>query len=122
MKLLEGKRVLLVEDELLIALHAEDILHDLGAQIVGPAISLSEAETLAEDEEFELAMLDRNLNGNLSDDLARRLADKGVKVVLATGYDDFRSNGFQVVNKPFDDHSIRLAFERVLEGKDCSGH
>ncbi len=113
---LQGKRVLLVEDELFIAMHAEEILRDLGAEVVGPANSLPEAWSFVENETFDCAMLDRNLNGEFSDELAQELKRRGVAVVLATGYGSIASDrGLTVVSKPYDENMIAAAFRSVMK-------
>ncbi|MGR3632990.1 MAG: response regulator [Limimaricola soesokkakensis] len=113
---LQGKRVLLVEDELFITMHAEEILRDLGAEIVGPASSLQEAWSFVENETFDCAMLDRNLNGEFSDELAQELKRRGVAVILASGYDPISSDrGLIVVSKPYDENMIAAAFRSVMK-------
>lgn len=112
---LRGKRVLLVEDELLIALHAEEILQDLGAEVVGPANSLHEAWLLFESESFDCAMLDRNLNGEFSDEIAREMRRRGVAVILATGYGSIATDpNLVVVSKPYNEMMIAAAFHTAL--------
>ena len=116
MRELQGKRVLLVEDELLIAMHAEEILRDLGAEVVGPANSLPEAWSFVENEAFDCAMLDRNLNGEFSDELAQELKHRGVAVILATGYGSIASDRDLVdVSKPYDENMIAAAFRAVMK-------
>ncbi|PSK81811.1 CheY-like chemotaxis protein [Limimaricola soesokkakensis] len=113
---LQGKRVLLVEDELFIAMHAEEILRDLGAEIVGPASSLQEAWSFVENETFDCAMLDRNLNGEFSDELAQELKRRGVAVILASGYGPIASDrDLIVVSKPYDENMIAAAFRLVMK-------
>ncbi|MHA6345757.1 response regulator [Roseivivax sp. CAU 1761] len=113
---LQGKRVLLVEDELFIAMHAVEILRGLGAEVVGPANSLREAWSLVEIETFDCAMLDRNLNGEFSDQLAQELRHRGVPMILATGYGSIASEGdLIVVSKPYDENMIAAAFRSVMK-------
>jgi DNA-binding response OmpR family regulator len=115
---LQGKRVLLVEDELFIAMHAEEILRDLGAEVIGPANSLREAWALTEGESFDYAMLDRNLNGESSDELAQELRRRGVAVIMATGYGHIASDrDLVVVSKPYDENMIAAAFRSVMKGQ-----
>jgi CheY-like chemotaxis protein len=84
--LLEGKRILVLEDEPLVAMLLEEILLDLGCTVVGPAYSLAEGLRLAETEPLDGALLDVNLNGDLSDGVAEILRERGVRYALATGY------------------------------------
>lgn len=81
-----GKRVLIVEDEVIVAMQLEDLLLDLGCRVIGPACRLEEALDLAEAETLDAAVLDVNLNGRSVCPVAERLTERGVPVVYATGY------------------------------------
>lgn len=81
-----GKRVLIVEDEVIVAMQLEDLLTDLGCSVVGPACRLEEALELAESDGLDAAVLDVNLNGRSVCPVAERLIGRGVPVVYATGY------------------------------------
>jgi len=83
---LGGKRVLVVEDEALVAFALEDILADLGYEVVGPALRLTEALELAETETLDAAILDVNINSGRSYVVADELARRGVPYLFATGY------------------------------------
>jgi DNA-binding response OmpR family regulator len=60
---LEGRRVLLVEDELMISMLIEDTLLDAGCDIIGPFTNLADALSAALNEAFDIALLDVNLRG-----------------------------------------------------------
>ena len=62
-KLLAGRSVLVIEDEMLILMMIEDMLADLGCESVTVASKIGPAISLVEDQEFDTAMLDLNLNG-----------------------------------------------------------
>ena len=79
-------RVLLVEDEPMIAFALEDMVLELGYEVVGPAFRLSEALELAGAEQFEGAVLDVNLNEQRSYPVADLLRDRGIPFLFATGY------------------------------------
>lgn len=83
---LEGKRILVVEDEPLLAMDIAGQLEDAGAHVVGPAASLSAALGLIEQYRFDAALLDANLDGHPVDDIATALARKAVPFVFVTGY------------------------------------
>ena len=85
---LAGKRVLLVEDQFVIALEAEGILRDSGAGKVDLAATASEAARAISAAKPDLAVLDVNLGATTSLPIADRLADLGVPFVFATGYGD----------------------------------
>ncbi len=79
-------RVLVVEDETLVALILEDMLVELGHEIVGPAATLSAGLEIAERQEIDIAILDLNLKGVSSLPIANALRERGVPVVFSTGY------------------------------------
>lgn len=83
---LSGRRVLLVEDEMMVAMLVEDMLSDFGCHVLGPAARLEEALRLADAGEIDVAILDVNLNGQETYPVADALAAKGVPFVFATGY------------------------------------
>jgi CheY-like chemotaxis protein len=79
-------RVLLVEDEALIALHMEDLIADLGHEVAANAMRLDEALELAERSDFDFAILDINLAGVMSFPVADLLERRGVPYAFTTGY------------------------------------
>jgi len=81
-----GKRVLVVEDESLVAMMIDDLLTDRGAVVVGPVGTLEGALELAGGEAVDAALLDVNLNGERSTAVGKALAARGIPYVLATGY------------------------------------
>jgi len=85
---LQGLRVLIVEDETLVAMLLEDMLADHGCVVAGAATRMPQALEMIGDETLDIqaAVLDVNLAGEPSFPLAERLAAKGVPFVFATGY------------------------------------
>ena len=83
---LAGKRILVVEDETMIALMAADMLVELGAVVVGPAATLAQAMALIEREAIDAALIDINLGGTRSESLVERLRHLDVPFVIASGY------------------------------------
>jgi DNA-binding response OmpR family regulator len=79
-------RILVVEDEYLLADALADALIDMGAQVVGPIGQLSQAMFLVETTPIDGAVLDINLHGEMVFPLAQVLATRGVPFVFATGY------------------------------------
>lgn len=79
-------RVLVVEDEVIVAMTLEDILGDLGCSVVGPAYNLADGLALAEAADFDAALLDVNLGGQRSDRIADRLRQRGIPFGFITGY------------------------------------
>ncbi len=82
---LEGARLLVVEDEPLVALLMHQIFSDSGAEIVGPCNSLQEAEAKL-NEPIDVAVLDVNVGGTLVYPIAEALRRRGVPFVFVTGY------------------------------------
>jgi CheY-like chemotaxis protein len=83
---LVGKRILLVEDEPLIATMVVEMLVGLGATVAGPATTLEAGLVLAGAAEIDAAVLDINLRGKRIDPIADVLDARGIPVVFATGY------------------------------------
>jgi CheY-like chemotaxis protein len=100
-----GLRVLVVEDEMMVSMLIEDMLTDLGCQVVGPASRLDEAMQLAATSELDCAVLDVNLGGQPIFPLADLLRERGRPFAFATGYGDAGlrevDRGTPVLQKPF---------------------
>ena len=86
---LAGRRVLVVEDEMLIAFVVEEALKDHGAVVVGPEATLDAAMRLASTEALDAAVLDVTIRGGQVFPVAERLRERGVPFVLASGYGDW---------------------------------
>jgi len=85
---LAGRTVLVAEDEFFVGIELAHTLEAAGADIVGPAWSLEEAEKLGEETPLDMAVLDVNLNGDYALELAVALKNRGVRVVFATAHAD----------------------------------
>lgn len=83
---LGGKRILLIEDEPLIAMEFEALLEACGCEIVGPAGTVAEANRLIRSETFDAAVVDANLAGATVEEIAAALTAKTVPFAFATGY------------------------------------
>ena len=104
MSRLEGLRVLVVEDEPIVAMMVEDMLEELGCTVAGCAAHIDEGLRLAGEGGFDVALLDVNLNGRRSDPIADRLAEHGTPFVYATGYGAAAVEahlGARVLQKPY---------------------
>jgi CheY-like chemotaxis protein len=112
---LEGRRILLVEDEVLVALMATDMLEELGATVVGPAHRLPDGLDLASCETIDAAILDINLNDQRSDPIAARLVERGIPVIFASGYANSAAPaGFPLIGKPYSVCQLRQALKAAL--------
>src|ERR1700755_3506408 len=102
---LQGLRVLVVEDEMMVSMLIEDMLSDMGCQVVGPASRLDEAIELSKTAEIDCAVLDVNLGGQPIFPLADLLRERGCPFAFATGYGDAGlrdvDRGSPVLQKPF---------------------
>jgi CheY-like chemotaxis protein len=115
---MSGRRVLVVEDEMLVAMMIEDMLVELGFEIVGPATRLQRALDLAQGENFDFAVLDINLANERSFPVATVLRERGIPFVFATGYgspglnDSFQ--GTTTLQKPFEQRQLESAISTAL--------
>lgn len=105
--LLAGKRVLLVEDEYMIADDMRRLLERAGAHVIGPVATVAQALALLDlTDELDLAVLDLNLGGEKAFAIADRLRDRRVHFVFTTGYDQDatpqRFAGVPHFEKPLD--------------------
>jgi two-component SAPR family response regulator len=82
-------RVLLVEDNVIVALNAEELLREIGATEVIVANSVAEAQSCCDKYDFDFALLDLNLGNETSIGIANRLRAAKVPFVFASGYDDY---------------------------------
>ena len=116
---LQGAKVLVLEDETLVSMMVEDMLMDLGCEIVGPFARLDQAITAVNaGAQVDLALLDVNLGGERSFPLAEILAEKGVPFVFTTGYDESGMpdpwRGRPSLRKPFMMHEMSTVLKSAL--------
>jgi len=83
---LQGTRVLVVEDEYYLADDLSRSLREAGAQVVGPASSVEQAQRLASGGGFDCAVVDMNLHGEFAFAFAEKLEGESVPFIVATGY------------------------------------
>ena len=121
---LSGRRVLVVEDEMIVAWLLEDMLADLGCAVVGPAARVNQALAMIDAEAIDAAVLDVNLNGQKSYPVADALAARGVPFVFSTGYDkESLPNGYQslpVLQKPFNRSELGDTLAKLLTPEEPS--
>jgi CheY-like chemotaxis protein len=108
-----SKRVLVVEDELMIRMLLQDMLDDLGHTLAGEAGQLDEALALAKQADFDIAILDVNLNGRPISPVVEVLVARGLPFVFATGYgqrgvpEQYRR--IPTLQKPFQADALAVA-------------
>jgi CheY-like chemotaxis protein len=112
---LTGLRVLVVEDEPVVAMCLEDILEELGCVTIGPASRLAEGLELAERGALDAAILDINLFGERSTPIAEALRARGVPFVFASGYGSPPEGfGAAMIGKPYRAAEIDAALRGLL--------
>jgi len=116
-KLLSDRRVLVVEDEMLVLIMIEDMLADLGCKSVTSAATVDKALALVDAQVFDVALLDVNLNGNDSHPVAEALSARGVPFVYSTGNTGHSlRDGYSdrpVLKKPFKYEELAAILTRL---------
>ncbi|CAN7405937.1 response regulator [Phenylobacterium sp. LjRoot225] len=114
---LRGRRILVVEDEMMVAMMLQDMLDDLGCLVVGPAASVDEALSMIKMQPLEAAVLDVNLSGQMSYPVADALIAHDVPFVFSTGYASNRLQegyrAFPALQKPYHVSELRDALMEV---------
>ena len=112
------RSVLLVEDEVMIRMMVADMLDELGYRVAAEAGDIDEAVRLVQSTDFDLAILDVNVNGKLISPVAEAVRLRGRPFVFATGYgsdglpEKFRDS--PVLQKPFQMATLKRAIEDAL--------
>jgi two-component SAPR family response regulator len=113
-----GLRVLIVEDENLVALLLEDMLADLGHTVIGPVARVKKALDMIQSEEIDIAILDVNINGENTYSIADVLAARDVPFFFSTGYDKMslheRHQDRPTLQKPFQQQDLEKLFAEVF--------
>lgn len=124
-RLFEGP-ILLVEDNVIIAMDAEELIRDFGAPDVITARTVTEAHEKIDQHSFFAAILDFNLEDETSSTIADRLSELGVPFVFATGFsstDDLpdRFASHTLLDKPFTASDLAQAFDNLagIEGPEA---
>ncbi|SNS79809.1 PAS domain S-box-containing protein [Sphingomonas laterariae] len=117
-RVLAGQRILIIEDEPLVAMEIAAAVEDAGAVPLGPASTVAEALDLIETSEADLAVLDGNLQGEAVDVIAAELTDRRIPFLFVTGYGrDHLPPRFRdaaLVGKPFHPNGLLVAIEQLL--------
>jgi CheY-like chemotaxis protein len=114
-----AKRILVVEDELMIRMLLEDMLGELGYTVAAEAARIEEALDAAKIADFDIAILDVNLNGQPISPVADALVARGMPFVFATGYGErglpepYRDR--PTLKKPFQMDGLKQMLQTALE-------
>jgi CheY-like chemotaxis protein len=118
---LAGLRILVVEDEFLVALDIERMVQDSGAEVVGPVGTLEEALAKAGTERLDGAILDVNIAGRKITPVALALRERGVPFILSTGYGpkglDPELAEAPSLHKPFDERQATALMQQVFRAR-----
>ncbi|TKT73373.1 response regulator [Afipia massiliensis] len=112
--------ILLVEDEVMIRMMVADMLEELGYTISGEAGDIDEGIRLVQAIDFDIAILDVNVNGRVITPVAEAVQMRGLPFVFATGYgaqglpEKFRDR--PTLQKPFQIETLARTIETVLKG------
>lgn len=114
-----GRRILVVEDEYLVAEYIAAILEDLGYEVVGPVPTIPEAINAIASEKLDAVLLDASLGGTSSAPIATELATRGLPFVVVTGYGNLKlaTAALQAaprVNKPFTSADIASILAKTV--------
>lgn len=113
------RRILVVEDDWLIATDHTDILEEIGYQVLGPVSSVSATLQMIDGLHIDAAVLDLNLNGQASYPIAELLILKGVPFLFVSGYSvhDLRKEFAEVrlLSKPVDKTALLSAVDALLK-------
>jgi CheY-like chemotaxis protein len=117
---LHGRRVLIVEDEMLVAMDLESLLERQGCVVLGPVSSVPRALALLAHERVDAALLDLNLNGQPALPVAAALTAKGVPFVLVTGFGEAQPKEPELrdaprIDKPVDYRALVSALEHLMK-------
>lgn len=117
-RFLSGRRVLVVEDETLILMMIEDMLSDLGCESIATAATIDKALAIIDGQNFDAAMLDRNMSGHASHLVAEALVARGVPFIYCTGNNSGTSGDAYperpILKKPFQHKQLVEILTRLL--------
>jgi DNA-binding response OmpR family regulator len=109
-----------LEDEPLVAMLLEEMLLDAGCIVVGPACSIAEGTRLAESEPLDAAVLDVNVNGEMSESVAAVLRSRRIPYAYATGYgsspEGHRDGDVPVLQKPYPAGKLEIVLRELIVG------
>jgi chemotaxis family two-component system sensor kinase Cph1 len=112
-------RILIVEDSFLLVMAIEDLFDRLGWKIIGPAARVDEAMALARTAEFDAALVDINLAGEMSWPVAAVLTERGIPFAFSSGYNvdtllPASLQGTELISKPYRDGEVERCLRQII--------
>jgi CheY-like chemotaxis protein len=115
---LKGKRILVLEDDRLIALYNQDLLEDWGCKVMGPMDSVAGTLALIQVDLPDAAVIDFNLGGETSEPVAEALSRANRPFIVTTGYEPHHLGPYarqgQLLDKPIDEEALRKALGELF--------
>lgn len=115
---LNGRRILVVEDEMLVLMTIEAVLEDLGCSAICAAASVADALQVLTNHQFDAAIVDVNLDGEKSYPVADALTQRGIPFAFSTGYGDHGDrldlNHWPVLRKPYLNSDLVATLQRLV--------
>ncbi|MFC0204023.1 response regulator [Novosphingobium soli] len=119
----DGLRVLVVEDEFLVSMLLEEMLADLGCEVVGPYATLPAALAGARGEAYDVAVVDLNLAGEKADPIIAELAARNVPLAIASGGYEAETGHkpTALLNKPYSANQLDETIDILRAALDGRG-
>jgi len=122
---LQGLRIMIVEDDALVALNLQEFAESLGCAVVGPVGRLKDALAMVDTAELDGAVLDINLHGEMVYPLAERLAEDQIPMLFCSGYAltsavPAKFSRFKQIPKPCAEHTLKAAMVEVFTSSAAS--
>ncbi len=118
---IQGLRVLVVEDSPVVAPYVHDLLTDLGCMVIGPAINMASARELAQEEQFDVAVVDLHIRGDKIFPILDMLEARGVPFLITSGYADWtmpdKWQDRLRLAKPYTIDMLESALEELLAAR-----
>lgn len=118
---LKGCRVLIIEDDVRISMLMQESLMEMGCEVTGTAMLFDDAFDMADTREFDVALLDISLNGELSYPVAEAMLERNQKFVFVTGHVmetlPAPFQGTPVLHKPFGLRDLQKTLRLALSGR-----
>jgi CheY-like chemotaxis protein len=115
---LDGRKILVVEDEMIVMMNLESVLENLGCSAIYPVASVNKALALLDEQIFDLAILDVNLGEENSYPIADILNARGIPFAFSTGYFDHGTrtdmDSHLVLRKPYLASDVALVVDQLL--------